>query len=188
MTRTSETSDSAKRNLIIREWLIRFGLNYGFEVTPAHVLLWQEELSDLPTEKLEDAFRKTLHECPYQPKISDIRKHFEVASSNAAIIEMEDAWESLLHWIESYYHPDLGISKSATPLDPMVRKSLAAAGGFDHLTNCSDADLQWARKRFISALTALRESTTNEHFLPEGRAKQIVNAILNPELRDKLLS
>jgi len=78
----------------------------------------------------------------------------------------EVGWQKVLAHIREWVHPDMIFSK-APKLDSKLGRAAKTAGGLMWLRECSNEDLQWAKKRFIEAYERL-EVLEDEQFLIES--------------------
>jgi hypothetical protein len=104
--------------------------------------------------------------------IADVRKHLDKAKSNFAEEKAAKKWDEVLDYIRLHYHPDLRVN-SGPQISQRTRQAINAAGGFQHLSDCSSESLQWARKRFIESYVRWEE-LQKERFLLAGTLKKLV--------------
>jgi hypothetical protein len=141
---------------------------------PRFVDLWVSALADLAPETLETACKRAIQICKFFPTPAEIRAAIERPEAKALQLEAEDAWHRALRWVRRYYHPDLGIDRNAPELSPQMIHALRAAGGVPWIECCSDAELQWVKKRFVADYQLVSEAGQIEHLLTDGRAKEIL--------------
>ena len=174
-----QPSVSPRRDSLIREWLFRFSVNASEALTPerasALAVLWTEAFADLPDAVLEHAFRKTLNECKFWPKVADVLEHVEHAQTNAAEEEAAQKWTRVLDYIRVFWNPDIP-PKNAPRITERTRRAINAAGGLAYLADCARESLQWARKRFIEAYIRYGELQQDEYLLPAGEVRDLLEA------------
>ena len=168
-------SGSTNRDSLIREWVLRFQVNAGQNLTPEHansvVALWTDSFSDLTDSVLEAAFQKTIKSCKFWPKVADVREHLDRANSNHAEEQAALAWQKVRNYIRLDYHPDL--SSCRPRFSERVRRAINAAGGLADLSECSGENLVFARKRFIESYLRWDELKQDEYLLPDSDVKEL---------------
>ena len=146
-------------------------------MNPAWLPLWIQDLCDIAVELLEPAFLKL--ERTFKPTAASpfpapahLRELLETARSISADDEAETAWHGLLGAVQRCYHPDLGWRgpKLAERIDHAAR----AANGVHYLSQCSEDDLVWAKKRFVECFPRDRELAECDGLLP---AKEILRPL-----------
>ena len=70
--------------------------------------------------------------------------------------------------------PDTGIRRGAPRLSPAVERATRAVGGLNFIERCSEEELVWWQKNFLTAFTNVHETGQVEHLLGEGEAKRIL--------------
>jgi nucleotide-binding universal stress UspA family protein len=172
---TCESQDSERRSQLIRQWAVRFASNCGKALSDDLVALWQDELSDLPFDVLEAAFRKTMQTCRFWPTVADIRSHVQQADSTVADAEAERAWDKVLEYAVRFGN----VSSNSIP--PITNQAMAAGlravGGKDFLEAASDEQRLWARKLFL-------EIYQRQRSLPE--VAQLCSQKDSPALREAI--
>ena len=116
---------------------------------------------------------------------AEIRTAIEQPEAKALQLEAEEEWHRALHWVQRNYHPDLGVSRKAPELPPQTVHALRAAGALSWIFGCSDAEMQWAKKKFLSDYQLVSESGKVRHLLTQREARDIL-AKINPESAPKL--
>jgi hypothetical protein len=144
---------------------------------PRFVELWVSALADLEPEVLDAACKRAMQIYKFFPMPAEIRAAIEQPEAKGLQLEMEEEWHSALRWVQRYYHPDIGISRHAPELSPQTVHALRAAGGFDWIASCPDAELQWVKKRFLADYQLISEAGRVEHLLSDGRAKEILSRL-----------
>lgn len=171
-------SDSQAREIKIREWILRFALNSGKELSKesadALVLLWCDEFSDIPLDMLEKAFRKLIRTSRFFPTIADVRGVLDGADAKARELEAQEEWRKALDVATNFYQPDIGLYRNAPRLSPATWHALKVAGGLDYLFNATHEQLQWARRRFLEDFALIHETRQVEHLLGDGTAKRVL--------------
>lgn len=165
---------------IIRQGLVEIAEVCQKPITSALVEIWVRDLSDIPAERLCRAFeqlRKTWTS-GFLPTPGNVRAAIEQPEAKALQLEMEEEWRRSLRWIQRHYHYDIGISRDAQDLPPRTAHALRAAGGIGWIAECSDAELQWAKKKFLADFQLVSETGRIEHLLADGRAKEILAQLL----------
>src|SRR5450759_3749280 len=95
MSQTRTGEDSASTDRLIREWLFRFGLNFGKDVVPL-LPLWQEQLGGIESAILQCLFDRALRTCKFFPTIAEILGQIESANSAGLELEAAEAWDNWL--------------------------------------------------------------------------------------------
>ena len=171
LSQQQQPSDSAARDSLIKEWVFRFQANCDKNLTStqagAIVALWAESFSDLSDTTLEAAFRRTICECKFWPKIADIREHIERAKDNSAQEQAQRAWKWVLDYIRLHYFPDLSVNR-APRIPERIRRAILRAGGLQHLSECSKKELVFAQKSFVESFLRWDELHQDQFLLPEG--------------------
>jgi hypothetical protein len=147
------------------------------EINPLLVPLWIEALSGWRIDLTEAAFRKLIQTfeptsaCKF-PSPAHVLKLLEHRAEVNLEDEAETEWQSLLQKIEAHYHPDVGWR--GPKLSSRSDHAAKAASGIHYISQCSEGDLVWAKKRFIECY--LRdEKMQSEDFSPE--MKQLMNPL-----------
>lgn len=161
----------------MREWLARLAVNAGQSLTEERLVLYFEQLSDIPADVLESIFRQTLrtHAFPSIPTIGQIRKMWEDANTKRNLNRLdqvaEQTWQRIVQaasWSAS----------SVGQFDPQARRAIAAAGGWSFLERCDTAqELEWAHKRFLSHYKAICEAQQVEYLLAGEAGQTILQAL-----------
>ena len=148
------------------------------------MLLWIDELSHIEPRRLELAFRAVIrtHTFSNIPPLGEILAVIDQANDSGFSIEAEDAWRRALTFAARYFHPDLGIDRRAPQLPAEMDYAIRTAGGLRRLSGCSESELVWRKKEFLEAYALVRDARQNKHFLPQGKAKEIL-ARLEAEAR-----
>jgi hypothetical protein len=168
---------------VLTEWMEEWAVIHSVSRYQKIVLtqdvyaLYGKSLADLTAEQLDAACRRADAACNCFPKPADIRAQVAGAETKALALESEQVWESLLNWISTYFHPDLGVQSGAPELAPAVKHACRAAGGFSFLERCSQEQLTWARKTFLSTYRNVRELGQAQHLLSDGAAKRILRQL-----------
>lgn len=167
---TSEQPDSSSK--AIREFLVKAGEVYSKQITTPLVAIWLEQLGPYSVEQLEPMFRLLFATCKFFPTPADVLEHLRKAQALAAPIEAEQKWQKVLAYSLST-SPDY-------PSRPMqfseqTKAAIRSAGGVGWIRDCPESDLQWARKRFIDTYTAWNALEKNQHVLPDGPVKDLID-------------
>lgn len=166
---TTHAGSGSTENLI-REWLLRFGLNFGKDVVP-YLPLWLESFGAMKPEVLVLFFQRALRTCKFMPTVAEILAPLETASEGNG----EDEWQNVLEYVERYIYPDFIVSNA--PLLPAdIEHAVRAAGGVRHLESCPTDDLIWAKKRFCEDLARQRKTRDIAGFLPNSELREMLNA------------
>ena len=112
------SSDEQKKTRLnfFASWMNKLAAAYRTEITTETQAMFLQELSDLPLDRLDMAFKRAVRECAFFPKIAEIRQ-FEAAVQ----IEPEKltaAYERLKRQIETSPEP----KQLASVLDEQPRK------------------------------------------------------------------
>lgn len=166
-------------DLLIRENLHKLTVIYPGvgELDPLMVPLWVEALSGWRLDLVAAAFKKVIS--TFEPTNAckfPVPAHVLKILENRAEVNLEDEaeteWQSLLQKIEAHYHPDVGWR--GPKLSSRSDHAAKAASGVHYISQCSEGDLVWAKKRFIECY--LRdEKLEGEDFSPE--MKQLMNPL-----------
>jgi len=168
---------SSQNEELIREWMVRFGVNYRQEIDSACIALWQDELADIPSDRLEKLFREVIRMCRFFPNVADVRAQIANAEEHAFALKAEEAWQHLLSYAREWYHPDVDLSHRAPGLPAAVAHAARAAGGLHLIWGCPETELQWAKKRFIEDFVRIHETRQVEHLLTDGEARSLLRQI-----------
>jgi len=168
--------DSASTDRLIREWLFRFGLNFGKDVVSL-VPLWLEQLQGVDPGTLQAICTNALRTCKFFPTIADLLGQIDKADSAGLELEAAAAWERWLAHVQRYFHPDLGWDPRAPRLDAITEHAGRAAGGARWVEGCPESELQWARKRFIKSYMLAKETGQVQNLLTRGEAKKIIASL-----------
>lgn len=103
-------------------------------------------------DRLESGFIPTAA-CPF-PVPAHLLAMVAEAEKNREKLDAEQAWDDLLQWMAWNHRPDCRDKKYPLMQEKWV-KSVAAAGGLEHISSCPIADLTWTKKRFIEAYLGL---------------------------------
>jgi hypothetical protein len=142
-------------------------------------LLWIDELSDIPPEQLERAFRHTMrtHTFNNMPQVGEIRAQIDQANAKGLELKAEEAWQWALTYCTRCFHPDMGVSRSAPELPAKISHAIKAAGGMLQLYNDTPEQLVWAKKRFIEDFVLIHETGQVENLLTDAQAKHFLRQI-----------
>ena len=125
---------------------------YGRDANPAWKQIWTSALSDVPYESLGPAFIRVEQTfiptaaCPF-PTPAHLRAFLDKAKEITSADRTETAWHCALEQISRFYHPDVGWKGPV--LSDHVGHALRAANGIHYVSQCSEEELIWAKKRFI---------------------------------------
>lgn len=172
MSQARTGQDSASTDHLIREWLFRFGLNFGKDVVSL-LPLWQEQLGGIEYATLQCLFERALQTCKFFPTIAEILGQIENANYAGLELEAAGAWDRWLKHVKNSYLGDLGWDRRTPQLDAITEHAGNAAGGAHWVERCPEDELQWCRKRFLEAYTNFSELGQVEHLLTRGEAKKI---------------
>lgn len=171
---TTSEPRALSNSSVVRKWIVVFGELFAREITPELVKVWCRLLADVDAEALNRACERTAKTCRFFPSPAELRGQLDQVNARGFELEAEGKWQELLVWVKRFYHPDLGVKRGAPRLDPSVEFAARAAGGFHWLECCSESELQWAKKRFIEALSRAHEADEAAHPLTDGEAKRIL--------------
>jgi hypothetical protein len=182
LSNSNATPGFSELTSVIRDGLFALATLYGRDINPAWVPLWLESLKDLSPQIVEMAFielGKTFIPTAAAafPAPAHLRNVIARANEKIPTLKAEHAWQELLDWIRTNYHPDLGIDRKAPELDALTWHAAKAAGGLRHLWECPTSELQWAKKRFIEYVMTARETGKAEHLLTDAEAKQLIASL-----------
>jgi hypothetical protein len=166
----------ASTDLLIREWLYRFGLNFGRDVVPL-LPLWLEQFGGIDPAILEELFENALRTCKFFPTIADIRGQVDKADAAGVELEAAGAWDRYLTHVQKYFHPDIGWNRRAPQLSAITEHAAGAAGDAHWIEGCPESELQWARKRFIDAYMLAHRAGQAKNLLTRGEAKKILERL-----------
>lgn len=156
---------------VIREWVARFAVNCGQQLSEARVLLWIDELSDIEPDRLIPAFRAAMRSHTFNsiPQIGDIRAKIDKTESDARTIEAKVVWERVLMAASLGGHFE--------DFDAVTQQALGRSG-WSYLVHCDSYEgAKWAEKQFVAAYIRLHETRQAEHLLGEGKAKKIIRQL-----------
>lgn len=141
------------------------------------VELWVAALSDLEPQALEGACVRATQTCKFFPTPAEIRSHIDGAQSKALELEAQQQWENALRVAREFFHPDIGLYRTAPKLSAVTWHALRVAGGLYHLSQCPDGELQWARKRFIADYELVKQVEKEQHLLGDGEARRVLERL-----------
>jgi hypothetical protein len=167
---------SASTDRLIREWLFRFGLNFGKDVVLL-LPLWREQFGGIEPIILERLFENALRTCKFFPTIADICGQIDKADAAGLELEAAGAWDRYLTHVKKYFHPDIGWNRRAPQLDAIIEHAAVAAGAAHWIEGCPESELQWARRRFIEAFVLVHRTGQVENLLTPGEAKNILQRL-----------
>lgn len=179
---------ASEAEAVIRKWLVVFGTLFQKEITPLQISAWCELLADVDAALLENACAETAKSCRFFPAPGDVRALLAQAAANSFDLKAETQWQNLLAWTQKNYFPDTGVRKNAPALPPAVEHAARAAGGLHFIESCSEEQLVWCRKNFLTAYTNVHETGQVEHLLGDDEAKQILARLLAGAAEYKQLS
>jgi hypothetical protein len=139
-------------SVCIRENLLKFSSLYNREINPVLVPIWLEALRGYSEDVIEAAFAKVRETfsptaaCTF-PTPAHVMIFVRGAEKENLDDDAETAWKSLLNKIEAHYHPDLGWK--GLRLTSRMDHAARAASGVHYISQCSESDLIWCKKRFI---------------------------------------
>ncbi|MGC1107111.1 MAG: hypothetical protein WA876_11280 [Candidatus Acidiferrales bacterium] len=174
---TTSKPPASPSNLLARKWIVVFGELFAREITPELVSAWCMLLGDIEPRLLDQACDRTARTCKFFPTVADVRAQLDQAAATAFELDAERAWHELLAWVKRFFHPDLGVTCSAPQLDPAIEFAARAAGGFRWLETCSESELQWAKKRFVEALSRQNKAGETAQLLGDGEAKRALRIL-----------
>ena len=184
LAQISALPDSRSTEQVIREWLVKFAELYRkngapYPLTPVMTALWIDSLNDLDAEMLDAACRNLVRtvRCFEFPVPADIRAQIDQADAKAFELEVETEWQKLLVWVRENVFPDTGIRRGAPILSPAVEHAAKAAGGIYFIERCSEDQLGWCRKTFLTVYENVHDVANAEHLLGHGEAKRILNQL-----------
>jgi hypothetical protein len=143
--------------------------------------IWLTGLKDLTAEQVHAAFEyveRTFEPTSARPfpVIATVRNCIQRAMGNALAVEAESSWQEAMDWVRKWYRPDCRDAQRPK-LSEHIWRSLLAAGGPEHVSDCPLDDLAWAKKRFIEAYLSLQQLREDEHFIGTTEAKQILQGL-----------
>lgn len=182
----SESRASESLEAVVARWLVKFGSVFDKTITPLLKATWYEALQDLDATVVEAACLQVAKTAEFFPSPAAIRKQIDSAKCNAFNLKVEQDWQRFLLWLRRFYHPDLGVHQNAPALAPPVLAAVRAAGGFRFLANCSESELQWAKKRFVNEVVRIHEIGQTQHLLSDAEAKRFVAQLAIGTLENKV--
>ena len=182
-TVTSSNGQTEKRcGEIARRWLMKFVAVTGKEASPALFDIWDEQLRDIPPEKLGLACDHLMKAWRYPnlPTPGDVRAQIDQANANGLQLEAEQAWLRAFDWVQRYFHPDLGVTRGAPELPPVIRHAIDAAGGMRSIEGGKESELPWMKKRFIADYVLIHETRQFQPLLSNREARRILVEVTGP--------
>lgn len=166
---------------VVTQNLIKLGGLYGKEITRQYANLWIDNLKGVDPkliaaafERIERTFSPTAA-CPF-PVPTHVWDILEAVRKNESKVSTEESWTKALDWVQRDYHPDIKFSDSRK-LDEKLIRALKAAGGAEHISGCSQEELQWSKKRFVEAYDSMSNLERDEFFLTDGEAKKVLGKL-----------
>lgn len=161
---------SGSTESLIKEWLFRFGLNFGKDVVP-YLPLWLESFGAMKPEVLVPLLQRALRTYKFMPTVAEILAPLESAAEG----DYENEWQNVQEYVERYVYPDFVVrNPPALPAD--IDHAVRAAGGLRYLESCSIDDLVWAKKRFCEDLARQRKTGDIVGFLPSSELRGLLDA------------
>ena len=176
MSQPKTGQDSASTDHLIREWLFRFGLNFGKDVVPL-LPLWQEQLGGIEPDVLQHIFQNAIRTCKFFPTIAELRGQIEKADTAGLALEAAEAWDRYLAHLRRFFHPDIGWNRRAPHLDAITEHAARAAGGERWIESCPEEKLQWCQNAFIEDYTLAHETCQVQNLLTRVEAKKILKSL-----------
>ena len=164
---------------VLLGWLRIFSRHYRYAMEKDDLPIYAEALCDLTAEQIDAACKSALKTCRFWPTVADIRAQLDQAGARGFELEAEGEWQKLLTWISENFFPDTGIRRGAPRLAPAIEHAAKAAGGFPFIERCSQEQLVWCRKNFLSAYKNVHETGQVENLLGDGEAKEILGRLAN---------
>jgi hypothetical protein len=173
---------------LISGGLLRLCTLYARPANHLLVPIWQEAVKELDISvvkegflRLEKLFKPTAA-CPF-PTPAHLLELVDSARSVSKELEAERAWQALLGAIDRYYHPDIGWK--GPHLGERFEHAARSAGGVHYISQCSEADLVWAKKRFTECYLRDEQLERDAPLLEAGKElrKLISAAAEKRELR-----
>jgi hypothetical protein len=161
------------------QWILKFAAITGKPADRVQQDIWAEALRDIPADRLNAACKRLMENwrLPNLPLPGDVRAQLEGADEKAFDLEAEREWQRLLAWIRENYFPDVGVRRGAPRLDPAIEHASRAAGGYHFIERCSEEELVWCRKTFLTAYRNVHETGQVQHLLGDREAKRIVTQL-----------
>lgn len=142
--------------------------------TEQEYVIWTDALSDLNPEQIDAAFRKLSRNFiptsanPF-PVPANLRVYVDHAKQIALLSDANNLWESWRATVTRYWYPDIGWKGPKIP--ERVDRALRAAGGINLIANCSESDLVWRKRDFITCYLRDEESPESYSMVPSNIAK-----------------
>lgn len=154
-TRSKTKSPNRQSEILhdtIDEFLARFSASYSHVVSKSKYAIWYEAFADLEPRVVATACREVERTfiptaaCPF-PTPAHVRGFIQNAKALVTEHTGETAWHETLAAIAKQYHPDIGWR--GPRLTERIDHAIRAANGVHYVSQCSEEDLIWAKKRFI---------------------------------------
>jgi hypothetical protein len=166
------TSEQLASSDVIRQFLVKFGELYGKLITSALVLIWVDELREIPAEQLTGMFRRVIRtfKADYGrtfPTPADVLQPLE--NSPAPRAEADLKWNDVLDFVRRHYSADLPgcLSRGAPRISERTMTAIRAAGGIAWIADCGGEALVWCKKSFIESYVAWETLDRDQYLLPE---------------------
>ena len=177
---TGSNAHSKISALQISKWILVFAAAYDYEVTDELTGVWTVAFTDINSEQFDRACNHLLKTWVPEygrkfPAPADVLRIVQGAQSQRVEGEAENVWGKLLNAVNRHYHPDIGWK--GPRLTERTQHAARAAGGIHFLSQCTEEELQWAKKRFVECYLRDEELPTNEKFLSDAKAREILQPI-----------
>jgi len=174
-SKTQGRSDSTE--LLIKEWLWKFGANYKEDVAPL-LPVWLEAFDGIKPEVLVSLFGRALKTCKFFPKVSEILEPIRKAEETATPEAAEQAWQRVLEVRRLHWNPDIPapFQRALATLTDRERQAARAAGVFQDFESV-EALHTWAKKPFVESFIRYDELERDGHLLPEGEIKNLLQSV-----------
>jgi len=123
----------------------------GETVSAQRLALSAQTLSDLSEQQLKSAFARAARECKFFPKPVELRELAEGKPEDKMIVEAEAAWNWIVGFMRSFWHPDVGIYQNSPKIPAQTEYALRQVGGFGILSQMENTSEPFIKRDFIAA-------------------------------------
>lgn len=182
-----DSSIKVRQRLIRLAELIRKD-GAAYPLTPILLELWGEVFNraQITDAQIDAAFDEAERRLRFWPTPAEVLGFILIAEKTSSEEKAALKWDEVRDYVRNDYHPDLK-NHQGRRISEQTGRAIRAAGGLEHISECTGDDLVFARKRFIEAYLRLDELRQHEFLLPEGEVKRLLAETAKTMSVDRLL-